>query len=57
MEGMGGVFHDAVGFAGASCKENIQDGEERGTDDLCDQCSLSVVGSCGQQHSSSHTRQ
>ncbi len=32
---MGGVLHDAVGFAGASCKENVQDGWERGTDDLC----------------------
>ncbi len=31
----GGVLHDAVGFAGASCKENVQDGWERGTDDLC----------------------
>ncbi len=35
MGGMGGVLHDAVGFAGASCKENVQDGWERGTDDLC----------------------
>ncbi len=26
---MGGVLHDAVGFAGASCKENVQDGWER----------------------------
>ncbi len=32
---MGGVLHDAVGFAGASCEENVQDGWERGTDDLC----------------------
>ncbi len=32
---MGGVLYNAVGFAGASCKENVQDGEERGTDDLC----------------------
>ncbi len=31
MGGVGGVLHDAVGFAGASCK----DGGERGTDDLC----------------------
>ncbi len=30
MGGMGGVLHDAVGFAGASCKENVQDGWERG---------------------------
>ncbi len=35
MGGMGGVLHDAIGFAGASCKENVQDGWERGTDDLC----------------------
>ncbi len=34
MGGVGGVLHDAVGFAGASCKENVQDGWERGTDDL-----------------------
>ncbi len=33
--GMGGVLQDAVGFAGASYKENVQDGWERGTDDLC----------------------
>ncbi len=33
--GVGGVLHEAVGFAGASCKENVQDGGERGTDDLC----------------------
>ncbi len=35
MGGMGGVLHDAVGFAGASCEENVQDRGERGTDDLC----------------------
>ncbi len=35
MGGVGGVLHDAVGFAGASCKKNVQDGWERGTDDLC----------------------
>ncbi len=35
MGRMGGVLHDTIGFAGASCKENIQDGGERGTDDLC----------------------
>ncbi len=28
MGGVGGVLHDAVGFAGASCKENVQDGWE-----------------------------
>ncbi len=32
---MGGVLHDTIGFAGASCKGNIQDEGERGTDDLC----------------------
>ncbi len=32
---MGGVLHDTIGFAGASCMENIQDGGERGTDDFC----------------------
>ncbi len=35
MGGMGGVLHKSVNFAGALCKENIQDGGERGTDDLC----------------------
>ncbi len=33
--GRGGVLHNTVGFAGALCKENVQDGGERGTDDLC----------------------
>ncbi len=28
MGGVGGVLHDAVGFAGASCEENVQDGWE-----------------------------
>ncbi len=32
---MGGVLHDTIGFAGASCKENVQDGGERGSNDLC----------------------
>ncbi len=45
MGGVGGVLHDAVGFAGASCKENVQDGWERGTNDLCSPCSLSAGGS------------
>ncbi len=53
MGGVGGVLHDAVGFAGASCKENVQDGWERATDDLCSRVSLSAGGSCGQQHCSS----
>ncbi len=32
---MGGVLHNDVGFAGASCKENVLDGGERGPDELC----------------------
>ncbi len=32
---MGGVLHDTISFTGASCKENVQDGGERGTDDFC----------------------
>ncbi len=35
MGGVGGVLHDAGGLVGASCKENVQDGGERGTVDLC----------------------
>ncbi len=35
MGGMGGVLHDTICFAGASCKENVQDGGERVSDDLC----------------------
>ncbi len=35
MGGMSGVLHDTGSFAGASCKENIQDGGERGTNDFC----------------------
>ncbi len=35
MGGVGGVLHDTFCFAGASCKENVQDGGERGTDDFC----------------------
>ncbi len=34
-EGWVGFFHDTGSFTGASCKENVQDGGERGTDDLC----------------------
>ncbi len=56
MGGVGGVLHDAVGFAGASCKENVQDGWERGTM-IFAAVSLSAGGSCGQQHCSSRTRQ
>ncbi len=29
MGGVGGVLHDTFCFAGASCKENVQDGGER----------------------------
>ncbi len=35
MGGMGGVLHGTIGFAGASCKKNIQDGGERDTIDFC----------------------
>ncbi len=35
MGRMSGVLHDTIGFTGASCKENVQDGGARGTDDLC----------------------
>ncbi len=35
MEAMGGIRHNTICFAEVSCKENIQDGGERGTDDLC----------------------
>ncbi len=44
MGGVGGVLHDAVGFAGASCKENVQDGWERGTDDLCSRVHCPLEG-------------
>ncbi len=46
--GMGGVLHDTVGFAGASCKENVQDGGERDTDDLCScvHCPLEGLAVC-----------
>ncbi len=39
---MGGVLHNTIYFAGASCKENIQYGGERGTDDFfsCVHCPL-----------------
>ncbi len=35
MGGMDGVLHDTGSFTGTSCKENIQDGGERGTNDIC----------------------
>ncbi len=36
--------HDAVGFAGALCEENVQDGWERGTDDLCSRVHCPLEG-------------
>ncbi len=33
--GMGGGLYDTGRFTGAPCKENVQDGGERGADDLC----------------------
>ncbi len=47
MGGVGGVLHDTFCFAGASCKENIQDGGERGTNDFCSgvHCPLVVYSS------------
>ncbi len=53
MGGVGGVLHDTFCFAGASCKENVQDGGERGTNDFLQRCSLSAGGSCGLLHNSS----
>ncbi len=44
MGGVGGVLRDAVGFAGASCKENVQDGWERGTDVLCSRIHCPLEG-------------
>ncbi len=54
MGRMGGVLHNIICFAGALCKENVQDGGERGTDDLCScvHCPLE-----GLLHYSSRTRQ
>ncbi len=48
MGGMGGVLHDTGSFTGASCKENVQDGGERGTDDLCScvHCPLEELAVC-----------
>ncbi len=48
MGGMGGVLHDTFCFAGASCKENIQDGGERGTNDFCSgvHCPLEGLAVC-----------
>ncbi len=48
MGGVGGVLHDTFCFAGASCKENVQDGGERGTDDFCSgvHCPLEGLAVC-----------
>ncbi len=48
MGRMGGILHDTIGFAGASCKKNIQDGGERGTADLCSRvhCPLEDLAVC-----------
>ncbi len=48
MERMGGVLHDTIDFAAASSKEHIQDGGERGTDDLCScvHCPQEGLGVC-----------
>ncbi len=45
---MGGFLHDTGSFTGASCKENVQDGGERGTDDLCScvHCTLEGLEVC-----------
>ncbi len=47
-EGLGGVLHGTICFAGASCKENVQDGGEWGTDDLCScvHCPLEGLAVC-----------
>ncbi len=48
MGGVGGVLHDTFCFAGASCKENVQDGGERGTNDFCSgvHCPLEGLAVC-----------
>ncbi len=48
MVGIDGVLHDTVGFAGASCKEDVQDGGERDTDDFCSgvHCPLEGLAVC-----------
>ncbi len=48
MGRMGGFLHDTIGFAEALCKENIQDGGERGTDDFCScvHCPLEGLAVC-----------
>ncbi len=48
MGEMGGVLHDTGSFTGASCKENVQNEGERGTDDLCScvHCPLEGLAVC-----------
>ncbi len=48
MGGMGWVLHDTGSFTGAPCKENIQDGGGRGTDDFfsCVHCPLEGLAAC-----------
>ncbi len=48
MGRMGGVLHNTIGFAGASCKENFQNGGERDTDDFCScvHCALEGLVVC-----------
>ncbi len=48
MGGVGGVLHDTFYFAGASCKEDVQDGGERGTNDFCSgvHCPLEGLAVC-----------
>ncbi len=45
---MGGALHDTGSFTGASCKENVQDGGERGTNDFysCVHCPLEGLAVC-----------
>ncbi len=48
MGARGGILRDTGSFTGASWKENIQDGGERGTDDLCScvHCPLEGLAVC-----------
>ncbi len=48
MGGVGEILHDTFCFAGASCKENVQDGGERGTNDFCSgvHCPLEGLAVC-----------
>ncbi len=48
MGRMDGFLHDTIDLAGASCKEKVQDGGERGTDDFCSyvHCLLEGLSVC-----------